>query len=94
MRFLTPLLLLGMFLFSCGTASAQAPVIDGGADAQDLKIFLRLRSVGSTLASIVTEATVRSATFRQLPTRSVRQTESYMWRTATAVTACVPASRR
>src|SRR5262245_54343485 len=35
MRFLTLLLLLGMFLFSWGTASAQAPVIDGCGDAQD-----------------------------------------------------------
>ena len=66
MRFLTPLLLLGMFLFSWGTASAQAPVIDGVGDAQDLKSFLRLRSVGGTLAAVMTEATVRSATFRQL----------------------------
>ena len=106
MRFLTPLLLLGMLLFSCGTASAQAPVIDGGADAQDLEIFLlrdehgltdgarmranhqapvslaprimRLRSLGSTLASIVTEATVRSATFRQLA-HAISQTDGIVY---------------
>jgi hypothetical protein len=106
MRFLTPLLLLGMFLFSCGTASAQAPVIDGGADAQDLEFFLlrdehgltdgarmpanhqalvslaprimRLRSLGSTLASIVTEATVRSGTFRQLA-HAISQTDGIVY---------------
>ena len=78
MRFLTPLLLLGMFLFSWGTASAQAPVIDGGAGAQDLKIFMRVRSVGGTLASIVTEATVRSATFRQLA-HAISQTDGIVY---------------
>ena len=107
MRFLTPRLLLGMFLFSWGTASAQAPVIDGGADAQDLEIFLlrdehvaldhpymrtannsaavsdvprimRLRSLGSTLAAIVTEATVLSATFRQLA-HAISQTDGIVY---------------
>jgi hypothetical protein len=107
MRFLTPLLLLGMFLFSWGTASAQAPVIDGGADAQDLEIFLlrdervaldhpymrtannsaavsdvprimRLRTVGNTLAAIVTDATVRSATFRQLA-HAIGQTDGIVY---------------
>lgn len=107
MRSLTPLLLLGMFLFSCGTASAQAPVIDGGTDVQDLEIHLlrdehvgldhpymrtgnnsaavsdvprlmRLRSVGSTLAAIVTEATARSVTFRQLA-HAISQTDGIVY---------------
>lgn len=107
MRFLTPLMLLGMFLFSRGTASAQAPVIDGGADVQDLEILLlrddnvapdhldirtasnsvavsdvprimRLRSVGSALAAIVTEATVRSPTFRQLA-HAISQTDGIVY---------------
>ena len=107
MRFLTPLLLLGMFLFSWGTASAQAPVIDGDADARDLEIFLlrdehgatdraymptanhpapvslvprimRLRSVGGTLAAVMTEATVRSATFRQLA-HAISQTDGIVY---------------
>jgi hypothetical protein len=107
MRFLTPLLLSGMFLFSRGTASAQAPVIDGYADAQDREIFVllderaavdralvprvndaapaslvprfvRLRTVGSTLAAIVTDAAVRSATFRQLA-HSISQTDGIVY---------------
>jgi hypothetical protein len=94
MRFLIRLLLSGIFLFSWGTAFAQAPVIDGCADAQDrvsvvcgwhvamddtrmrtaydppavslAPRIVRLRAVGPTLAAIVTDATARSATFRQL----------------------------
>ena len=95
MRFLIPLLLSEMFLLSWGTASAQAPVIDGYADAQELDMsvlrddraamdrarmplmadsapvslvprIVRLRTVGSSLAAIVTDASVRSATFRHL----------------------------
>jgi hypothetical protein len=107
MRFLTPLLLSGMFLFSWGTASAQAPVIDGYADGQDLDMFVlrdvraamdraqmplmtdpapvllvprivRLRTVGSSLAAIVTDATVRSATFRHLA-HAISQTDGIVY---------------
>ena len=107
MRFLTPLLLLGMFLFSCGTASAQTAVmIDGGTDTQDLEIFLlrdehgstdsarmpanhpaavsraprimRVRSLGSTLAAVMTEAPVRSTTFRQLA-NAISQTDGIVY---------------
>jgi hypothetical protein len=89
MRFLMRLLLSAMFLFSGGTASAQAPGINGCGDAQDRVSvvrdeqvamrtandpaaaslgprIVRLRTVGHTLAAIVTDATARSATFRQL----------------------------
>ncbi|HEY5617892.1 MAG TPA: hypothetical protein VIK60_08095 [Vicinamibacterales bacterium] len=88
MRFLTrPFLLTAICLFSWGVASAQAPVIDACADAEERVSvsgqvarecaddaapvslcpgIARLRTLGGNLATIVTQATARSATFREL----------------------------
>ena len=89
MRFLTPALLLSwMCLFSWGSASAQARVIEPCCtDVKDrLPVnspavspgITRVRTVGSTLALIVIQAAARSSTFGQL-VQAIDQTDGIVY---------------
>jgi hypothetical protein len=79
MRFLTPLILLETFLMLSGTASAQAPVMNECAEqAPSCPVVARLRTVDSRLAAIVTDASARSRSFRELA-QTIDQTDGIVY---------------
>ena len=96
MRFLTPLILCATFLISSGTASAQAPGMNRCAaePASSCPAVARLRAGDSRLAAIVTEASVRSRSFRQLA-QAIDQTDGIVYvehgRCGHGVRACLAA---
>jgi hypothetical protein len=80
MRFLTKLILCATFLILSGTASAQAPGMNGCAaeSASSCQAIARLRAGDSRLAAIVAEATARSSSFRQLA-QAIDQTDGIVY---------------